>query len=275
MLPGLFLLLGFTPLQKAIGFNSADDATEAIDIMTYNIGKTRVDFHKKGKEKKINTFKKFIKKEEPDIICIQERLPRHLKIYKKIFTGYELHPDSDIGTAIYSKYPIVRGGNIPFNTKSHNATWADIQFDDQILRIYSLHLSSNRVTNLTDDIKEIYDESRLILSKYNEHAIIRKTQLEKVLKHAAKSPHPVVINGDFNDVPQSYIYNMIDKDYVDAFRAKGRGLMQTYIGRFIGLRIDFTFVNEGIEILKHDIIKTHISDHYPVVTTLDLKSSEL
>lgn len=275
LLPGLFLLLGFTPLQKAIGFNEAQQSAEAVSIMTYNIGKTRIDFHKKGKEKKIEAFKKFIQKEKPDIICIQERLPRHLKIYKKIFKGYELHPDSDIGTAIYSKYPIVRSGNIPFNTKSHNATWADIKFKNQILRIYSLHLSSNRVTNLTDDIKEIFDKSKHILSKYNEHAIIRKKQLDKVLAHAKKSPHPVVINGDFNDVPQSYIYNMVAKRYKDAFRARGRGLMQTFIGRFIGLRIDFTFVDKKIEILSHDIIKTQLSDHYPVVTTLDLKSSEL
>jgi len=275
MLPALAIMLGFTPLQKAIGFNKSNDDSEAIRIMTYNIGKTRVDFHKKGKEKKIELFRKFIQKEQPDIICIQERLPRHLNIYKKIFTGYALHPDSDIGTAIYSKYPIIRSGNIPFNTKSHNATWADVKIKDQVLRIYSLHLSSNRVTNLTDDIKQIFDESKYILSKYNEHAIVRKKQLDKVLAHAEKSPHPVVINGDFNDVPQSYIYNMVANRYKDAFRTGGRGLMQTYIGRFLGLRIDFTFVDKKIDVRSHGIIKTQLSDHYPVVTALDLISSEL
>ncbi len=270
LLSGLILLLGFNALQKAIGFNPANNADADLSIMTYNIGKTRIDFHYKGREKKIKKFKNFIQKEQPEVICIQERLPKHLDYYKQIFTGYNLHPDSDIGTAIYSKHPIINGGNIPFNTKSHNATWADIEVDKKKIRIYSIHLSSNRVTNLTDDIKEIFDESKYILSKYNEHAKVRATQLKQVLDHAAQSPYPVIINGDFNDVPQSYIYKMIDEDYKDAFREGGRGLMQTYIGRFIGLRIDFSFVSEDLKVLNHDIIKTNLSDHYPLVTTLDL-----
>jgi len=271
LLSGLILLLGFGALQRAIGFNPALSEKADLSIMTYNIGKTRIDFHNKGKHKKIKQFKTFIQKNPADVICIQERLPRHLNIYDKIFKGYELHPnDSDIGTAIYSKFPIVRSGNIPFNTKSHNATWADIMVEKKKVRIYSLHLSSNRVTNLTDDIKEIFDESKYILSKYNQHAKIRAKQLKKVLAHAAKCKHPVIINGDFNDVPQSYIYKMIDEHYKDAFRERGRGLMQTFIGRFIGLRIDFSFCSDEVKVINHDIIKTNLSDHYPLLTTVDL-----
>ena len=270
ILSGLVLLLGFNALQKAIGFNPEASNKGDLSIMTYNIGKTRIDFHLKGKEKKVKKFKAFIQKQKPDIVCIQERLPRHLKFYDDIFTGYNLHPNSDIGTAIYSKYPIIKGGNIPFNTKSHNATWADIEVNKKKVRIYSIHLSSNRVTNLTDDFKEILDESKYILSKYNQHAQIRMTQLQQVLDHAGESPYPVIINGDFNDVPQSYIYKMIDEKYKDAFREGGHGLMQTFIGRFIGLRIDFSFLSEELKVLNHDIIKTNLSDHYPLVTTVDL-----
>ena len=275
LLSGLLLVLGFGAITRTIGLHSADPG-EGITLMTYNIGKTRIDFHNKGKEKKISRFKSFIQKQKPDIICIQERLPRHLKIYDKIFSGYELHPvDADIGTAIYSRYPIVRTGNIPFNTKSHNATWADIEVRGGKVRVYSLHLSSNRVTNLTDDLREIFDESKYILSKYNEHAQIRVKQLEKVLKHAAKTKHPVIISGDFNDVPQSYVYKMISRQYEDAFMQKGKGLAQTFIGRFIGLRIDYTFVDKHMDILDHKIIKAALSDHYPVMTTFRMDSLQI
>ena len=270
----IILALGFTSLQKAIGFNKKNKE-DGLTIMTYNIGKTRVDFHYKNRDKKIEKFRKFIKNTSPDIICLQERLPRHLKYYDKIFADYKLYPDSDIGTAIYSKYPIIKGGNLPFNTKSHNATWVDVKIDKQTFRVYSIHLSSNRVTNLTDNYKEIIDESKYILNKYNEHAVIRAEQLKRVLMHAAKSPHPVLINGDFNDVPQSYIYSLIDEDYNDAFTEAGRGLMQTFISRFIGLRIDFTFASPAIEIYDHDVIKTNLSDHYPVVTTINPITLEL
>lgn len=271
---GLIIALGFVPLQKAIGFNKKSKE-KGISLMTYNIGKTRIDFHYKNRDEKIERFRKFIKKEQPDIICLQERFPEHLKYYDRIFTDYNLYPDSDIGTAIYTKYPILKAGNIPFNTKSHNGTWADLKIDGNIFRIYSIHLSSNHVTNLTDNYKEIIDESKYILSKYNDHAIVRTAQLKKILNHAAQSPYPVIISGDFNDIPQSYIYNLIDKDYTDAFRVAGRGLMQTYISRFIGLRIDFSFASPDIEIYDHDIIKTNLSDHYPVVTTINPITLEL
>lgn len=272
---GLFLLLGIGPIQKAIGFNKTSPLSKGVTVMTYNIGKTRIDFHRKGKEKKIAAFKAFIEKKQPEIICVQERLPRHLKIYEGIFTDYELYPQTDIGTAIYSKYPIINGGNLPFNTKSHNATWADIKIGKQTFRFYSMHLSSNRVTNLTDDIKEIWDESKSILEKYHEHAIVRSYQLVKVLKHAKTSPHPVIINGDFNDVPQSYVYQQIAREYKDAFMEKGSGMMKTYNSRFPGLRIDYTFLSEEIPVLSNQIIRTNLSDHFPLVTTIAVNGDEI
>ena len=268
VLSGLFLLLGIGPINKMIGFAGDKPKKKGLEIMTYNIGKTRIDFHYNNRQKKIDRFKKFIAQEKPDIICIQERLPRHLEYYEEIFAGYHLHPDSDIGTAIYSKHPIVQAGNIAFNTKSHNATWADIKIKNHTFRIYSVHLSSNRVPNLTDNVNEIWDESKYIINKYNEHAILRMEQLEEVLAHAETSPHPVIINGDFNDVPQSYVYRMIGQKYQDAFVEKGNGIGQTFHSRFIGLRIDYTFASEAVEILDHEILKSKISDHFPVVTTI-------
>jgi len=266
----LFLALGFGAMQKTVGFNNTVADQAGFNVMTYNIGKTRVDFHYKNRQEKIDRFKNFINKEQPDIICLQERLPRHLKYYEQIFGGYHLHPDSDIGTAIYSKFPVLDAGNIAFNTKSHNATWADLDIKGKVFRIYSLHLSSNRVPNLTDNYEEIWEESKYILDKYNEHAIKRVEQLKEVLAHAKLSPHPVIINGDFNDVPLSYVYKMIDADYQDAFTECGQGLGQTFNSKFIGLRIDFSFASEQVQILKHEILDSPISDHYPVVTTIAL-----
>ncbi len=275
LLPGIFLALGFGAVTRTIGFNPTVTDQEGLTVMTYNIGKTRIDFHHKNRDKKIAAFRDFIKKEQPDVICIQERLPRHLKYYKEIFIGYTLHPAADdIGTAIYSKYPIINAGNLAFDTKSHNATWVDIEVKDKKFRIYSMHLSSNRVPNLTDNVKEIWDESKYILDKYNVHAVMRTSQLKEVLQHAESSPYPVIFNGDFNDVPQSYVYRMIDEKYKDAFIEKGQGLSQTYKSRFLGLRIDYTFTDESVTILDHDIIKTPLSDHYPVVTTIGLEGKK-
>ena len=95
------------------------------------------------------------------------------------------------------------------------------------------------------------------------------------MAHAANSPYPVVISGDFNDLPQSHIYKLIDNNYKDAFRERGFGLAQTFKSKFIGLRIDYTFTSETIEILNHEVLNSDISDHYPVMTTLDLENKDL
>lgn len=270
-LPLLGLLLGFFPIRRTIAVKLDDKKADGLSVMTYNIGKTRIDFHyKKSKRKKIDRFKKFLSDTSPDIICVQERFPYHYDYYKEIFDGYSVFPDYKLGTCIYTKLPIVNSGNIPFNTQYHNGTWADIKVGKDTCRFYSVHLSSNRVPNLTDNVKEIWEESKYILNKYNEHAQQRVSQLQQVLDHAQQSPHPVVINGDFNDVPQSYIYSMIDAKYEDAFLSSGLGLAQTFKSRFLGLRIDYTFTDKDVKVLDQQILDTPISDHLPVVTTLDL-----
>ncbi len=265
----LFICLGYNALVKAVGINQVQENPIGFSIMTFNIGKTRVEFHrKKTRDKKVSAFKKFIQKEQPDIICIQERLLNHFKYYDQIFEGYNLYPSEEVGTAIYSKFPVIKSGNIPFNTFSHNASWVDVEIKKKKYRVYCMHLSSNRVSNILDDVSEIWDDSKSTFRSYHKHAIARADQLEKVMAHAAQSPHPVILNGDFNDVPQSYVYRTIAKEYKDAFIECGRGFAQTYNSRFIGLRIDFTFVSNELDVVGHDIVESDISDHYPVVTKI-------
>ncbi len=269
-LSGIFLLLGISAINRTIGFNrSASDVT-GLKIMTYNIGNSRFKLFKKDNAPHIAKFRKLIKKQDPDIICIQERHPKLLSAYKQIFKGYTLYPKSVIGTVIYSKYPFVKKGNIPFHTDFHNATWADIDVNGKLIRLYNTHLSSNHVPNLEYNVKEIMDESWVILQKYNEHAQMRVTQLEELMDHAAQSEHPVIICGDFNDVPQSYVYRKISEKFKDAFLEVGNGLVQTLRSRLVGLRIDYLFSSPEVPILAQEIIDSKISDHYPIMTVIDI-----
>jgi len=265
------ILIGFSPLKRTFGMTKSTNSSEGFSVMTYNIGKANYDLHKtKGRQEKIDRFNHFVSKSAPNIICLQERRAIYAEHYTKIFDNYNLVSSSKTGTAIYTQFPVVDSGMLAFDTKFHNGTWADLKIGKDTCRIYSLHLSSNKVPNLTDNVKEIWDESKYILDKYNHHAKLRIKQLDQVLAHAEDSPHPVVINGDFNDVPHSYLYRKISDSYQDAFLEAGSGLAQTYRSRFIGLRIDYTFTNPHIKILNHEILDSPISDHLPVVTRMTL-----
>lgn len=270
-LSAIFIAIGLSPLQRTIGFNKEKEIEKGLKVMSFNVGGTHMKFSNKDKKGNIKEFKDFILLEQPDIVCLQERTKWQVDIFKDIFLNLESYPSSGLGTCIYSRYPIKNKGVLANDTPFNNATWVDILVEDNLLRVYSLHLSSNKVTNLTDNVKQIWDESLYILDKYNEHSIRRAKQVQQILNHAKKCKHPVFITGDFNDVPQSYIYRMIANEYDDVFLEHGNGLAKTFRTKFPGLRIDYAFTDNRLSALDHDIIKTELSDHYPIVTVLDKK----
>jgi len=238
--------------------------------MSYNIGHSKYYFNEGDVDQKIASFKSFIDSENPDIICLQERSKAHLNVYDKVFSDYDLYPSEFIGTCIYSKHKILDSGNLYFDTNAHNATWIDLERNGKRIRIYCVHLSSNKVKNLTDNIKEIWDESIFILDKYNYHAVKRTEQIKSILEHAKSSKYPVLLTGDFNDIPQSYLYNLITKEYTDAFLEHGHAFAKTHNTAIPILRIDYSFHSEELNILGQDIIKVNFSDHYPLICRLDL-----
>ena len=98
-----------------------------------------------------------------------------------------------------------------------------------------------------------------------------------ILNHISQSPHPVILAGDFNDTPQSFMYNKIkNSGFCDAFQQAGHGLGTTYAGYVPLLRIDYNFAQKNyFRVLKHEVIDARMSDHYPQVSTFSIISTDL
>lgn len=265
------VLIGYQAIFRTIGFNKQNNSENGISIMSYNIGGTHHHFSAKNKKERIDQFKKLIFNLEPDVVCLQERKAWMIPIFDEIFSDYNNVEDEKLKTCIYSKLPIVNHGNISFGKEYHSASWVDIAEGSDKYRIYGLHLSSNKVPEMSDNLEEIIDESLFILDKYGYHAGKRWTQLQTIMKHAQKSVHPVVITGDFNDMPQSYLYRQISQVYKDAFVESGSGFGKTQNAWLPGLRIDYAFVDKELDILDHKILKSDLSDHSPIVTRINSK----
>jgi len=88
--------------------------------------------------------------------------------------------------------------------------------------------------------------------------------------HYKKSPYPVILAGDFNDTPESYIYNQITRDFKDAFVESAGGLGYSYAGAIPMLRIDFTFIDPSFTALNHRVVHKKYSDHYPIISTIGI-----
>ena len=56
----------------------------------------------------------------------------------------------------------------------------------------------------------------------------------------------------------------------DTFREAGRGFGATYRILWPLLRIDYVFVPENADVLEHRTLRRDYSDHYPVITEINM-----
>ena len=101
-------------------------------------------------------------------------------------------------------------------------------------------------------------------------AQIRAKQAEILTNHIASSPYPVIVCGDFNDIPVSYTYRTLSQNLNDAFEKRGFGFGTTYSGNIPALKIDYILTAKRIKIFNCTILKVPYSDHYPMVSELGL-----
>ncbi len=231
-----------------------------------------------------------VKKSHADVLCFQEFLESRDSAYfdynipelQKM--GYPYHyyvpteegdKKSELGIVIFSKYLITDTGIFDFGDRYsvQQLIYADIEFNNKKLRLFTIHLQSVRfdVDNyqILNEIKYIekdgFKESKTIVKKLKRGYQFRSSQADIVNDYVRKSPYPVILCGDFNDVPNSYTYFKIRGDMQDAFLSKGSGIGRTF--RFISptLRIDYIFADQKFMIKQYDRITVPYSDHYGIM----------
>jgi endonuclease/exonuclease/phosphatase (EEP) superfamily protein YafD len=113
-------------------------------------------------------------------------------------------------------------------------------------------------------------ESKSIISKFKKGFLKRQVQADRIRAEINMSPYPVIVTGDFNDVPNSYAYQMIGGNRKNAFVEKGIGLGRTFSGISPVLRIDNIFVDEKMNVLQYNLVKNKLSDHFPIMADVEM-----
>ncbi len=215
----------------------------------------------------------------PDIFCVQDYSNENESFIKKYlpFKHRHIFSKNRVKTGIFSRYPILDKGEIRFEKSYNSCVWADLKIGDDTMRVYSLHLESNRITNDTEEVlmqEEVNEELlrnkiRTMLRKYKNSAAQRVLQSEQIASHINTSPHSAVVCGDLNDIPLSRAYRVLRGDRTDTFRAKGNGFGTTYAGGIPGLRIDYIFVSNNWKVLQHEVMSDKaFSDHYAIIARI-------
>lgn len=184
--------------------------------------------------------------------------------------------------ALFSKHPIVQWEKVQ-SADRYNYTflWADVKVKTDTIRIINVHLQSmyfvKRDYEFIENIhQKNLDEMKLgggvILRKMRNAYLQRAEQAKRVAALVAESPYPVLLAGDFNDVPNSFTHQLLTKSLQDAFTQSGEGVGRTFMHLAPTLRIDHVLHSNAFIPIRSDVVKPALSDHLPVVADFSFQA---
>lgn len=288
------IVLTFSSFKKFFSLHFTNKE-EGIKIMSFNVRLFDLYNWTKNKETRNKIFD-LLKKEDADILCIQEFFYTENKNFKfstldtmKTFLNsknvhayypFAVRAKDKMGIATFTKFPIINKGNIDFNDKSYNSCiYTDILYKNDTIRIYNVHLASIKL--FQKDIK-YRDNNGKVVTKFEntesifkklKYAFIKRAKQSKIIsEHISKCKYPVILCGDFNDISSSFAYYIIaEKNKLnDAFIKKGFGFGQTYIGNYPSFRIDYILFDNNLICNAYKTINLKLSDHKAIESFLEI-----
>lgn len=277
-------------------FNLNKDSS-SIRVMSWNVELFNIlhyKDHPDTRQKIINLINTY----NPDIACFQEmvagenkkainyfpEIEKELKFNDYLYS-YRVRDDFDkyhhFGIIVFSKFPILRKQTLVNNPNSYNSTFQfiDILAGKDTFRVFNIHLQSLKFsqTNLeyldngTVPSQGNISESKNIVSKIKAGIIKRAAQATFIKDEINHSPYPIILCGDFNDVPVSYAYETIGQGLQNAFVEKGFGISRTFSSISPTLRIDNIFTDKKFRITQYTCIRKNYSDHFPIIADMQFE----
>lgn len=277
------ILVGWGQVKSILGFNFPTEISgeaPVIRVLSLNCHGLR-DLNNYDHYLQTDKITILLHGKDPDILCLQE-FPSSEEDAAPYVKFIQAHSELNHyyrekgGLAIFSRFPIQNKQSRYFANRTNGYQVVDLNINNQDVRLYNVHLQSNAVAGLANRVakkgnlqdRETWRNIKGMLGRYRRSARERVQQAEELVKDLNRSPHPVILCGDLNDVPQSYVYRQLSENMVDAFKERGVGLSITYSGIIPGLRIDYILVSPSIKVLEYETGHADFSDHRPVKGTL-------
>ncbi|MGN0235195.1 MAG: endonuclease/exonuclease/phosphatase family protein [Paludibacteraceae bacterium] len=274
------------------------EGTRVVRVLTYNTHRMGM-FRKTDDNQVINYLRNG---QDADIICLQEvevyKDPQYLTLQelKKALGGKYPYSYFDFsvynsrrqfGNVVFSRYPLINKQTIRYPSRSNISSQCDVVIpSDRAVRVVSKegqggavscppssdggnsvtfdtirlitnHLESNRFGE--DDFEELKQ-------KYSVAHAARMEQAKCVREAMDASPYPLIVVGDFNDLPLSSTYWKIrGADMRDAFLCTSWGRYgATLVKGLFAARIDYILCSRALQPLRCTTDCVPYSDHYPL-----------
>ncbi len=266
LLGGLLLAVQLgaqTPAQPAPEpASQPDSGGKTFRVMTYNI------HHAEGLDKRIDLERiaGVIKAQGADIVGLQEvdkgtertqkrDLPAELAKLTGmtcIFSNNYHYQGGEYGNAILSRFPVKSWSNLHYKTDQKDEPRGAVQ---AVLEVFGRELVFiNTHLNFRPDPAERLSNAAEI----------------KALLGTVYAGKPVILTGDFNDVPDSPAYQAFAEKFTDVWAAVGKGKGFTIPASAPRKRIDFIWLSHGspLKPLKAWVTPTLASDHLPITAEI-------
>jgi endonuclease/exonuclease/phosphatase family metal-dependent hydrolase len=223
-----------------------------------------------------------MRRQKVDILCMQEYNEtsgdkKNSDSYKEYFPYMQTGREDMV---IYSRYPITANKTILFEETNNSAMWADIDVNGTEYRVFNVHLETTGINRtlrkagktMLQQHQEL-DKNRLLNAIYGNYMMgmmFRSGQAITIANEKRESDKPIILCGDFNDIPYSYVYNTVKGDMVDGFKECGAGWMYTYRSKNKPVRIDYIFHDQSIKGISYYKTELTYSDHFPVFMKIAL-----
>lgn len=250
---------------------------ESIKMITYNVN----NFNSDGINQLLN-ISDWLKEEDPDIVCLQECSSEHSlpmdSIAKSLFflpyycSTRSVTPSA--GLVIFSKYPILRFESILYPESRNQSLFAVLEIDGDSVRLFNNHFQTTSVNavrprlhqaHADNNAKEEAEAAFHMAFEMKKNFVLRANQADYIRRMIDGGKGPVLVCGDFNDTPASYVYRKVKGDLTDGFRDAGSGYGYTFRQLKKMFRIDYILYSPDFKGISYDSPDLVYSDHNPVV----------
>lgn len=268
------------------GTPKVDVNAKSFKLLTYNVG---AFYYEKDATSGIAHI---IDEDSFDIVCLQEYIifrAEKDETFKKVLKAYpystvgDMSADSHNRVVTFSKYRIVNSGVASKGKGNNKAIYSDVVIGDDTLRIINVHLASNNISNTDkqeiDSLKQglevdnVKGKINTLDKKMSNNYIIRERMANDIDSVIAITKHKVIVCGDFNDVPVSYVYHKIKGDRLSVANEElGWGYNYTFRESPFFFCLDHVFYQtDAFDCVHYERPKVEYSDHYPSIAQMSIK----
>ncbi|MBR1850613.1 MAG: endonuclease/exonuclease/phosphatase family protein [Bacteroidales bacterium] len=259
-------------------------ADDVVTILTFNTHQFRgVDDQASPSADKAREFLSMVEQNGPDIICLQEYgAVKGVAVTDSLrYMGYTEHYSArtsragePYGTVLFSRLPIDYVRQIDRQSKFY----ADIDNHGHTVRVVCIHMESYGLDN--SDREEIDRMAHGDLDSTATQTIAKLTHT--ITKHEKEwqdelrpiveaASVPLIMVGDMNDIPSSYLYHQVSDQLRDSFTQCGSWFGTTYCGKDLpAFRIDYVFHSSQLRCIAHRRLRSSVSDHHAVIAALQI-----